>query len=825
MTAFSVRFGMADVSEENIERELRHENLMIERGVVRETQRFAREKARGNASVTPGSKSLLKSMAAPLAEIIIDELDRLSSGAVRKKPPELHSLSLLPPRDYAVVALRAVLDAFGGSIPEGKATAAKLGWAIGNAVSAEAQARAFFTNHKQVFERTIRRLEERSSSPIQRVRELTEHYQRLSESNRDLLCSTDKVRVGAFLLTALASLGIVEEHTHNLRKRIVRTYALTDQAVDAIFKLDASAAELKPYLQPTVIPPMPWVNQRTGGYWLPMKSNRLITARFRSNGLAKIAADDMPRMFRALNYLQAIPYRVNRRILDVVNTMRAGHMACEALPSLDLESLPAKPADIETNEESRKAYRVSAREVHTRNNARKGKILAIERTLSVARDLADEPVIYFPKMIDFRGRVYDLPLFLKPQGDDLSKGLLEFGNAKPLGEEGVWWLAIHLANTWGEDKVSFDDRVAWVEANEPRILAAAREPFEERFWMDADSPFQFLAACFEWAGYRDEGPGYRSSIPVALDGSCNGLQHLSAILRDPVGGAAVNLLPAGKPQDIYSEVLRKVVAELERRAEQGEPSAHRWLPLMKRSVVKRPVMTLPYGATKQGFADQIMEDTLHPLEKAGASPFGAEGFEACRYLAAVIWDATGETVVAARQVMDWLQEVAKVASKAGKALSWETPTGFRVVQNYLEAKVGRIELRALGQRVRVHVADGYTTKMNKAKMARAISPNFVHALDAAHMLRTVEHLLDTADSDIHLSMIHDSYGAHAADAGVLATGLRQAFVQMYHERDWLASFRDEIVAQLGPSIEDIPPLPDKGNLQLSDVINSRYFFA
>jgi DNA-directed RNA polymerase len=48
---------------------------------------------------------------------------------------------------------------------------------------------------------------------------------------------------------------------------------------------------------------------------------------------------------------------------------------------------------------------------------------------------------------------------------------------------------------------------------------------------------------------------------------------------------------------------------------------------------------------------------------------------------------------------------------------------------------------------------------------------------------------------------------------------------MYHERDWLASFRDEIVAQLGPSIEDIPPLPDKGNLQLSDVINSRYFFA
>lgn len=467
-----------------------------------------------------------------------------------------------------------------------------------------------------------------------------------------------------------------------------------------------------------------------------------------------------------------------------------------------------------------------ARGVYTRNATRKGKLLAVDRTISVARDHAEEEHIYFPKMIDFRGRVYDLPQFLKPQGDDLSKGLLEFGNAKPLGETGAYWLAIHVANTWGEDKVSLDDRVSWVETNDARILAVAADPFSERMWMDADAPFQFLAACIDWAGYRSEGESYESRVIVALDGSCNGLQHLSALLLDPVGGKAVNLLPGTKPEDIYTEVMRKVIAELTRRAELGEPTAQRWVPLIVRNTVKRPVMTLPYGASQQGFADQIMEDTLRPLEKAAISPFGKDGYAACRYLGEIVWQATGDTVVAARIVMDWLQEVAKVASGEGVALSWESPTGFRVVQKYLQARTDSVELKAMGQRIKLYVADGHTDKMDKQKMARAIAPNFVHALDAAHMLRTVSLLLDQVGPHIHLSMVHDSYGSHACDATDLARSLRQAFIQMYHEKDWLEEFRNEVAEQVGPeAAANIPPVPKKGSLQLADVLNSQYFFA
>lgn len=823
--ALDLRYPMLGITDDMITSELDHERGMLDMGIARAEQRIAREKARGNASVTPGMKTLLQQLTLPLADAIEGEVERLSTGTVRRKPPELRTLRLLPPRDMAVVILRAVLDAFGGWRTKDEATLQRLSFMIGNGVSSEVMARDFFKSDRTIFDRTVKQVQSRSSSPTERVKALLKSYNALADGVRDPMTLEEKLRLGAYMLTVLESLGLVTSEVITKGKRQHKIFAMSETAWATAMKVDAASTELRPYLLPTIIPPRPWEDTRDGGYWVPQRAKRLVKARVMTNGVKALRREDAPRMFDPLNYLQNVPFRVNRRVLEVVEAMRAGGLYCASLPSSVLEALPPRPHDIDTNEEARKAWRSAAREVHVRNATRKGRIMATERTVSVARSMAEHEVIYFPKVVDFRGRVYDMPQFLKPQGDDLSKGLLEFGTAKPLGDEGVEWLAIHLANTWGEDKVSFNDRVRWVEANEERILAVAAAPLDERFWMDADAPFQFLAACFEWAGYRREGEGFLSRVPVGLDGSCNGLQHLSAILRDPVGGRAVNLLPADKPQDIYTEVMLKVRAILEEKAAQGEPTAQKWLPLLKRSVVKRPVMTLPYGATKQGYADQIMEDTLGPLEKDGLSPFGKGGYEACRYLAAIVWEATGETVVAARKVMDWLQEVAKVASSVGKQLSWETPSGFRVIQDYREMSSRKVELRALGQRITLMCGTGPTDKLDKAKMTRAIAPNFVHALDAAHMLRTVEQVMDTVGPDTHLSMVHDSYATHACDTGALAVALRQSFIQMYQERDWLEAFRDEIAAQIGEAAAHIPALPEAGNLVLSDVIDSRYFFA
>jgi len=53
---------------------------------------------------------------------------------------------------------------------------------------------------------------------------------------------------------------------------------------------------------------------------------------------------------------------------------------------------------------------------------------------------------------------------------------------------------------------------------------------------EADQPWLFLAACLEWKRYKEEGPGMISHLPISMDGSCNGYQHLSAMGLDPIGG-------------------------------------------------------------------------------------------------------------------------------------------------------------------------------------------------------------------------------------------------------------------------------------------------
>lgn len=819
----NLNLNLHDLSDEAMLREMDHEQAMIDEGIAKYEQRLQKEKQRGNVSATSGAKAVLSALTAPLADVIIEEITRLESGRVKRKPPELRTLKLLPARTTALLTLTAIMDTMGTFKTEA-CTMQRVGFRIGNSVAFEYMAQNFQKNQRPLFEAVIRRVKTRNGSVGQRMKEITQVYKTLDEYDEPM-DTTEKVRLGSFLLGCAEQLGLATSTGVYKGRKLNKYYELSDKVMHIMSSANEAMAEMQPYMVPTLIPPRPWTDLRSGGYWLPFRGNRMVVARNRSNGIRKAEDVDMPRMFTPVNYLQNIPYRVNQKVLETVMQMRKANMDNASLPPSELETVPPKPHDIETNEEARTEWRREARGVHTRNAALKGRILSTEKTISVAKRVSGEEAFYFPKVVDFRGRVYDLPMFLKPQGDDLSKGLLEFANGKPLGPDGGYWLAVHGANVWGEDKVSLDDRVQWVLQNESRILAAGREPFSERFWVDADKPFQFLAFCVDWVGAREQGDAYVSHLPVALDGSCNGLQHLSAILRDSVGGAAVNLLPSSKPQDIYTEVMVKVLAALKIKAAEGEPTAQKWIPLVTRKVVKRPVMTLPYGATRQGFADQIMEDTIRPLEKSGESPFD-ESYAAAKYLGEIVWEATGSVVIAAREAMDWLQSVAKVASKSGKEIRWTTPSGFVVKQDYRDLKTRAVELSCSGQRVQLQVAAGHSDKINKRKMAMAIAPNFVHSMDAAHMLRTVELLLKMVGPSIHLSMVHDSYATHASDAEVLSLSIRQAFVQMYNEKCWLTSFRDEIAEQIGPELaEDLPPVPQGGDLQLAEVLNSLYFFA
>jgi DNA-directed RNA polymerase len=251
--------------------------------------------------------------------------------------------------------------------------------------------------------------------------------------------------------------------------------------------------------------------------------------------------------------------------------------------------------------------------------------------LDQAEKFQDFEEIFFPYNLDFRGRSYPVPPHLSNVGSDLCRGMLKFAEEKPLGQRGLYWLKVHLANFAGKDKMTFDARVKYVDDNMDHIRASASDPFAgERWWMSLEDPFQGLATCMEIVRAVDSGDpaSYKCGLPVHMDGSCNGLQHYAALGRDPVGGKAVNLCDLDEPQDVYIGVMQEVarrVSEQARRApdfdiqDRSKLSAQQLKELrnyegaklvdglIDRGVVKRTVMTSVYGVTFVGARKQISE--------------------------------------------------------------------------------------------------------------------------------------------------------------------------------------------------------------------------
>ena len=592
---------------------------------------------------------------------------------------------------------------------------------------------------------------------------------------------------------------------------------------------------LAPVHLPMVVEPKAWSTPFNGGYL----SQRLPLLKVRNAAyLDELAQVEMPAAYSALNALQSTRWRINKGILGALKSVWDGGMSLGGLPPRDSLAVPTPPqADFDVPKEARteeqqariKAWKVEANKVYSKNMRLESKRVALIQKIWVAEKFEQYEAIYFPHVLDWRGRAYPVPATLSPQGDDAAKALLEFADGAALGDNGAYWLAVHGANCFGVDKVAFEERVKWVQDNAENIQAWGLDPLACRGWTEADSPWQFLAFCKEWAGLRlwvDAGNAqedFVSHLPVGLDGSCNGLQNFSAMLRDEVGGKATNLVPSEKPSDIYAEVARVMQGMVEFDAGSGNEIAALWLGKIDRKVAKRPCMTYAYAATQFGMKDQTLEMLKKREQEDGEFLIDDEHkFKASVYLAGVAYSAIGQVVVAARDAMGWLVSAARVAAQDSLPIRWTTPVGLPVLQNYRDMQGKIVEGEIAGERVQlVYSIEG--DRLNKRKQAQGIAPNFVHSMDAAHMMSTVNACLEKGLSAF--AMVHDSYGTHAGNIDVLATELRRAFVVQYSS-DVLGTFRQQLVEQLPPKLaEKIPPLPAMGSLDLEAVTASEYFFA
>ncbi|MER8385223.1 hypothetical protein NKH14_06825 [Mesorhizobium sp. M1380] len=788
------------------------------------------DKERGYETDT--GRSILGSVVGPVSAGITKFVDEVYSG---RPGPRATSAKLIKEMDHDVVSYLACRAILGRMMKPRAPVLLTLAVSVARAVELEARFTEFRKQDKDRFDYELRKLSHDGATEQHKAVVLTFA---MGKHNIpwDRWSRTEMIHLGIKLVelfcehTGLTMIQRAFEGGDKNAPKDQYLVHLTERALAWIDQSTRGGEHLFPDFLPMLIPPKDWTGLSGGGYYTNLDRPLQLVRRANKKQFELLKrklteAQHRSALLKGLNAIQRTPWQINRTILGVMTELAKSNEGIAGLVPGD-RSMPIRPHDIDTNVDALREWKWAARDVYTENLQLRQDRLHQETMLGLAERFRDERAIYFPHNLDFRGRAYPVPLVLHPQGSDPVKALLRFAEGKPLGEDGGRWLMIHGANTYGIDKVSFDERVQWVMDNGKAICDSARDPLENRWWTEADKPWCFLAFCFEFRHWIQNQSTHVSHLPIALDGSCNGLQHFSAMLLDNVGGRAVNLIPAPKPQDIYQVVADRVMEQLRlilstegNDAERGR-WAYEWLTMgIDRKITKRPVMVLPYGGTPRSCLKYVDEAVKAKIAAGYVHNLGDDLKKAIGFLSSIIWDSIGDVVIAAREAMGWLQKTARAMGKDNLPIYWTTPSGFVAYQCYVDFSSRQIRTRIAGKMVKPRIYEE-TDQINASKQATSISPNCVHSLDASAMILTVDEMVDAGITDF--AMIHDSYGTHACNTSRLAATLRAVFVRMY-QADPLTAFRDEIIKN-NPGIE-LEELPSKGDLDLNQVLKSDFFFA
>jgi DNA-directed RNA polymerase len=807
------------------------EEGMYAGGVKRAELSALRLEQTGKASENPYAKEVYREFVLPVAAQILDDIQ--TKGVGRRQA----HVALLEDLDAEAVAFLAVRTTLNTLMQHGLGTELAnvrgLSTFIGRSIFTELLLRDFDAANPELYYTLARDFQRRmSKSERHRLNAMRHEAKKNGIKIREWPLGA-REQVGMYLLSLLEGAGMIEILPMRIvnGRNVPADVVFTASLLVKLDKIKAYVALTSPVYGPCVEPPCDWVSGTDGGFHTPRMRRAaplLVRGPISSRHLYREA--HMPTVLTAVNALQRTAWRINQRMLDIVFELSKAGGSGDEIVGPGFTAKPVAPdwlspdmgvdAMTAAQETQFRAWKLKLAEWYTQrkiSGSRYNRFYAATRT---ANQFREYPALYFVHFADTRGRVYPYTYGVSPQGSDLQKSLIEFAEGKPLDTpEARRWFLIHGANKYGFDKADLFARALWVSERHELWLHIAADPINHREWEEADKPLQFLAWCLEYAESA-ESDDFVSHLPISMDGSCNGLQNLSAMLRDEIGGAATNLMDNAKMADIYQIVADKCRERMEATQGVGEVEESmrlRWLNHgISRTVVKRTVMTTPYGVTQQSAQKYVVSDYLSSHPEAGFDR--PEWRAASMYLMQFLWPAIGDVVVKGRQIMDWLKKGSrKIAKKFPKGeepvIWWVTPSGFPASQCYFEQEVHRIRTHLHGdEKIRLYTE---TDDPDVNSHTTGMAPNFVHSMDASHL-----HLTAAAATGAgigSLAMIHDDYGTHAADAATLYRLIREQFVWMYEQHDPLRSLQAKY------PLLGVPP--DRGDLDITEVLRSNFFFS
>jgi len=572
--------------------------------------------------------------------------------------------------------------------------------------------------------------------------------------------------------------------------------------------------------RPMIVPPIKHSVDASGGHLLSYV-RKPVVQRFRDvfedEEQTKKQKGSVPSniVVDGLNSLMHTEWAINPHVYNIMETLFKNNTREGNLPAYDFNAFDFSEPYPEngTKEEkifwkSRKeeAYAAWYKEEHLRS-----RMLVRMR---LAKDLLKYKFFYHVYTCDFRGRAYTACELLSPQSCDFDKALIYFATPIKQTDSGRYWLKVHIANLFDQDKISFKDRIKWVDDNMEMLRAIYDNPYDtRRFWCSdkkkKNTTFQRIAAIYEL--FRTDG---MTQLPVQMDGSCNGIQHWAAIMKDEAIGKMVNLFDSGEPQDVYSFVADRCTNMMKEEAKENQWCnifLDHWEGEIGRSVVKRAVMTDPYGVTFYGIRKYCRSDGH--LDWVAKENLSAAVME----LATYIDQSLRGCLESANEGKKWLKEVADIASNLAKNLEWTTPCGFRVVHQYHEIETRRSVAKLFNMK-ELHFGNANIKTIDSESVNNAVAPNYIHSLDASHMWSVIYSLI--SKNILELSFVHDSYGTYAPYVETLRVVTTEEFFNI-HKHNQLALLKESLESLL---CVELPQLPNTGTLEIEKVKESPYFF-
>lgn len=535
-----------------------------------------------------------------------------------------------------------------------------------------------------------------------------------------------------------------------------------------------------------------------------------------------------PSMLAYINNLQKVSYKINTFVLSVMDLLVKKNVGLGSFkPHFYVEPQDIKQSlgviDTGDYEEDYKTLEALGDKFkQAKRDKSDAKAREIEKTqkgrqsLQVFRNalkLAKDEKFYYPYQWDFRSRVYCRSTTSpQPQGPDYSKACIRFGEETPVDDDTPRYLAVELANHAGMDKVSFHDRIEWVNQNTRNItlVATMMEPNGDingalEFLEGMSSPWQFLCSAEEFYHCFIIGDRKTTSIRCSVDMSCSGAGIHAGWKLDATDAEAVNVTPSDTPQDLYMRVFKALQDVndgsirpdlLQTWVEQG----------YARKASKRMIMVLQYSA---GIKKQLEEfDDVHK-----DFPTHLQLTDEERMSLFKLWKKATSKAMSVDSVINWFQARVKEIHKSGKTVVLiPNATGCIQTMKYPHYETKQVMSFHNGRFTESHPTGEADLKAWK----RSITANATHMCDSAIMCIAFQ------DFPHSFSTIHDASHTYASSAMTdMVTRLKRGYIEAVGLNIW-----DEFRKLNGIDTNNkATDFIQTKTLDLNDVMKSQYIFA